>query len=135
MRAWWLSRIKAGWRDDLHLNNDDLSGSRHAPTEQGVRYFSALQQMRDVVHVGSYDRRGRLCYRNRDHIPIDNCGSLRDGEQCSYLPRAFLVQFREAVNRAEQRSGSWMGRGSAPGFSDHGCWHQNRRPIFSGCLQ
>jgi hypothetical protein len=54
----------------------NLSGSRHTPTEQGMRNFGALQQMNDVVHVGSYDCRGRLRYRNRDHVAIDNCGSL-----------------------------------------------------------
>jgi hypothetical protein len=119
----------------LDLNKDDLGGRRHAPAKQGVRNFRAPQQMSDVVHVRSYDCRGRLRYRNRNHIAIDNCGSLRGGKQCSYLPGAFLVQFREAVNRAEQRCGSWMGRRSAPGFSDHGCWHQNRCPGFSGRLQ
>jgi hypothetical protein len=58
--------------------------------------FCALQQMRDVMHIGGHDRRGTQRYRNRDGVAIDNCGGLREREQCSHLPRALLVQSGKA---------------------------------------
>jgi len=92
------------WRrgdGDSDADNDDLSGGGHAWSEQGMGYFSALQQMRDVMHIGGHNRSGAQRYRNRDDVAIDNGGGLRDRKQCPDTPGALFVEFREAVNRAE----------------------------------